>query len=71
MQLVAFSSPEWQIQEYLSAMKEAGFVEIFIKDYETSADGRIWRTVPNRKFYADYRGGIAASKEVLLLHRLE
>jgi|LQYC01.1.fsa_nt_gi hypothetical protein len=71
VQLVAFSSPEWQLQEYLSAIKDAGFVEIFIRGYENSVDGRIWRTVPNRKFYADYKGLIAASKEVLLLHRLE
>lgn len=71
VQLVAFSSPEWQLQEYLFAIKNAGFVEIFIKGSKTSPDGRIWRAVPNRKFYADYKGAIAASKEVLLLHRLK
>jgi hypothetical protein len=71
VQLVAFSSPEWQLQEYLFAIKNAGFVEIFIKGSKTSSDGRIWRAVPNRKFYADYKGAIAASKEVLLLHRLK
>ena len=71
VQLVAFSSPDWQLQKYLSAIKDAGFVEIFIKGCKASADGRIWRAVPNRKFYADYKGVIAASEEVLLLHRLE
>ncbi|HED01017.1 MAG TPA: hypothetical protein ENN18_11685 [Proteobacteria bacterium] len=68
-QLVAFSSPSWQLPEYLSALKEAGFVEIFVKGYRDSLDGRIWRTVPNRKFYADNKGATAASKEVVLLHR--
>ena len=70
VQLVAFSSPSWQLPEYLSAIGEAGFVEIFIRGYNNSSDGRIWRVVPNRKFYADYKGLIDASKEVVLLHRL-
>ena len=33
-------------------------------------DGRVWRGVPNRKWYARNRGEIAASKEVVLFHRL-
>lgn len=70
VQLVAFSAPEWQLPQYLCVMEEAGFNEILIDGYSETPDGRIWRTVPNRKFYADYKGNLAASKEVLLLHRI-
>lgn len=71
VQLVAFSDPVWQLKAYLETMKEAGFVEAEA-DCVTSAKvrGRIWREVPGRKWYANKRGEIPASKEVMLLHKL-
>ena len=71
VQLVAFSDPVWQLKTYLETMKEAGFVEAEA-DCVTSAKvrGRIWREVPGRKWYANKRGEIPASKEVMLLHKL-
>ena len=71
VQLVAFSDPVWQLKTYLETMKEAGFVEVEA-DCVTSAKvrGRIWREVPGRKWYANKRGEIPASKEVMLLHKL-
>jgi len=71
VQLVAFSNPVWQLKAYLETMKEAGFVEAEA-DCVTSAKvrGRIWREVPGRKWYANKRGEIPASKEVMLLHRV-
>jgi len=71
VQLVAFSKPEWQLPAYLQKMQDAGFVEltpVCNKDYLTQ--GRLWRQVPGRKWYAKQRGQIPASKEVLLVHRL-
>jgi len=70
-QLVAFSDPKWQLKTYLDTMEEAGFIEAEA-DCVTSAKigGRIWREVPGRKWYANKRGEIPASKEVLLLHKL-
>ncbi len=71
VQLVAFSDPVWQLKTYLETMKEAGYVELQV-DCTTMAkvNGRIWREVPGRKWYANKRGEIPASKEVMLLHKL-
>jgi hypothetical protein len=71
VQLVAFSDPTWQLPTYLQKMNEAGYVEAEA-DCITSAkvNGRIWREVPGRKWYANKRGEIPASKEVMLLHKL-
>lgn len=70
VQLVAFSDPSWQLKTYLETMNEAGYVEL---EADCSAgvkvDGRIWREVPGRKWYANKRGEIPASKEVMLLHK--
>jgi hypothetical protein len=69
-QLVAFSRPEWQLPVYLDKMEEAGFTELRpICAEEHLFEGRIWRDVPGRKWYAKNRGKTASSQEVLLLHR--
>jgi hypothetical protein len=70
VQLVAFSRPEWQLPAYLRSMEEAGFSEVKpVCRKEYLVDGRVWRQVPGRKWYAKNRGEIPASKEVMLLHR--
>lgn len=70
VQLVAFSQPEWQLPAYLQSMEAAGFAELQpICDDRYIFEQRIWRQVPGRKWYANQKGTIAASKEVLLLHR--
>lgn len=64
-QLVGFSDCAVQLSSYLRAMKEAGYKEIF----PLSAEGkRLWREVPNRKWYTNGRDKWDASKEVLLFH---
>ena len=68
IQLVAFSNPEWQLPRYLKMMEDAGFKEIQSKF--DSPDGRAWRSVPNRKWYARHRGNISPSIEVVLFHKL-
>lgn len=71
VQLVAFSDPTWQLQTYLDTMQEAGFVEAEADCAAVAkVRGRIWREVPGRKWYANKRGEIPASKEVMLLHKL-
>ena len=69
IQLVAFSSPEWQLQAYLLAMKNAGYREILPKSLGIKCPGRLWRPVPGRRWYSMIRGDISSSKEVLLFHR--
>ncbi|OHB68102.1 MAG: hypothetical protein A2V70_05025 [Planctomycetes bacterium RBG_13_63_9] len=63
VQMVAFTDPRKQLTRYLDSMAAAGFEEIV-------ANGRrIWRTVPNRKWHATFKGDIPSSREVVLLHR--
>ncbi len=69
MQVVAFSEPSWQLPRYLSIADEVGLSECFLPQLDGVADGRLWRTVPNRKWYADQRGDTNGSQEVVLFHR--
>ena len=69
VQLVAFSAPEWQLPLFLDVLSDCGFYEVSIDNAPNSVDGRVWRTIPNRKFYADNKGCTPSSKEVLLIHR--
>jgi DNA modification methylase len=69
-QLVAFANPTWQLPTFLRAMEEAGYSEMLVEaNHECVVGGRIWRQVPGRKWYANKRGDISASKEVMLVHK--
>jgi DNA modification methylase len=69
-QLVAFSQPSWQLPSFLQAMEQAGFSEASVDSRaDCVINGRIWRHVPGRRWYAIKQGKIPASKEVLLVHR--
>ena len=70
VQLVGFSKPGRQLPRYVSIMEEAGFKEIKFPAMANRRDGRLWRTIPNRKWYANQKGSIGSSKEVVLFHRL-
>jgi hypothetical protein len=70
IQLVAYSSPSWQLPKYLAVMEDAGFTETHFPTGTTSPDSRLWRCVPNRRWYADQRGSTTSSNEVVLFHRL-
>jgi hypothetical protein len=65
VQLVAFSDARTQLPMYLEAMEAAGFEEIH--DVSAPTYQRLWRAVPNRKWYcfADQD----SAKEVVLFHR--
>jgi DNA modification methylase len=70
VQLIAFPNPEWQLPKYLEIMNQAGFKEFTLQDSEELKTERIWRNVPNRKWYAQKNGSTGSSKEVVLFHRL-
>jgi DNA modification methylase len=70
VQLVAFSEPSWQLPKYLKAMLEAGFSESMLNGHKGSNDSRLWRDVPNRKWYAQQKGATPSSREVILIHKL-
>lgn len=69
VQVVAFSEPDWQLPRYLSVADDVGLGECLLPTANISPDGRLWRTVPNRKWYADQRGETSGSQEVVLFHR--
>lgn len=69
VQVVAFSEPRWQLPRYLAAAESAGLSEFRLSSLKAERDERLWRTVPNRKWYADQRGATSGSHEVVLFHR--
>jgi hypothetical protein len=69
VQMLAFSEARWQLPRYLETMEEAGLTEIFLPSLKNEGDGRLWRSVPGRRWYSDQRGETPGSKEVVLLHR--
>jgi len=70
VQIVAFSRPEEQLTRYNAAAHAAGLEELRLGVLKAHGDGRLWREVPNRKWYNEQRPATAASSEVLLLYRL-
>jgi len=67
--MVAFADPSWQLPRYLETMEEAGLSEVFLPMLRGEADGRLWRSVPSRRWYSDQRGETPGSQEVVLIHR--
>lgn len=63
VQLVAFNRPSDQLPRYLANMEVAGFAEMKFDS------GRIWRQVPQRKWYAAQIGRTDSANEVVLIHR--
>jgi len=74
VQLVGFSNVEQQLSRYLTAMRQAGFAEVMFDALATGPDGRLWRNVPGRRWWA--RAGdrldVAphTAREVVLVHQL-
>jgi len=70
VQMVGFSDPGWQLSRYLEILCQCGFCEIKFRDHFDSLDGRIWRAVPSRKWYATYQDNTKnTAKEVVLFHK--
>ena len=69
VQMVAFSAPDWQLPRYLEAMEEAGLSEMLLPILKAEGDGRLWRSVPGRRWYSAQRGETPGSQEVVLFHR--
>jgi hypothetical protein len=69
VQMVAFSDISWQLTRYLQTMREAGLSEFFLPALKGKRDGRLWRSVPGRRWYSHQRGVTPGSQEVVLIHR--
>ncbi|HEU4961952.1 MAG TPA: DNA methyltransferase [Sphingomonas sp.] len=70
VQIVAFTRPDEQLPRYNAAAVAAGLEEYRLEMLQGEADGRLWREVPNRKWYNGQRAATSASNEVLLFYRL-
>lgn len=70
VQVVAFANPEWQLPRYLKVAEQSGWQELGLTELLGEEDGRLWRTVPNRKWHATSRGQTGGAREVVLFHRL-
>lgn len=69
VQMVAFSEPWWQLPRYLQTMDECNLSEVFLPSLRGVRDGRLWRSVPGRRWYSKQRGDTPGSQEVVLIHR--
>jgi hypothetical protein len=69
VQMIAFSAPNWQLPRYLKAMEAAGLTEFRLPVLKQDRDGRLWRSVPGRRWYSAQRGTTPGSQEVVLFHR--
>jgi len=63
VQMVAFAHPERQLVPYLDMLNAAGWNEM----NTSGADGRLWRTVPGRKWYTSLVKS-RANRELVLFH---
>lgn len=74
VQVVGFNNVDAQLDRYLRAMERAGFIEVKYAVLATAEDGRLWRNVPGRRWWAHAgdRAQIAphTAREVVLIHRL-
>jgi hypothetical protein len=69
VQMIGFSQPDWQLPAYIAAMERAGLRELSLEGSGLK-DGRIRRSVPNRKWYASWRKETPSSTEVVLFHQI-
>lgn len=69
VQMVGFHEPETDLPRYLEAMERSGLREFQIPEL-ASESGRLWRDVPNRRWWVqDGSKGVHTAKEVVLFHR--
>ncbi|HEX3900269.1 MAG TPA: DNA methyltransferase [Mycobacteriales bacterium] len=74
VQMVGFNDVDNQLHRYLATMHRAGFSEVTFGHLATDADGRLWRDVPGRRWWARAGGRSEivqhTAREVVLIHRL-
>jgi len=74
VQVVGFNDVADHLDRYLRVLSDVGFDEVTFDELATDEDGRLWRDVPGRRWWAraGQRSGVApnTSREVVLIHRL-
>ncbi|MEW6153903.1 MAG: hypothetical protein AB1673_07945 [Actinomycetota bacterium] len=71
VQMVGFHDPVGDLPRFLDAMERAGFCERRLDALSTDADGRLWRKVPNRRWWATTSPTYQTAREVVLIHGLK
>ena len=75
VQLVGFNNPPEQLSRYLRTMIDVGFEEILLPELATGDDGRLWRSVPSRRWWAEVQSRRSivphTAQEAVLIHRLK
>jgi hypothetical protein len=73
VQIVGFHDPQRDLPRYLETLAAQGFSEVRLLALATREDGRLWRDVPNRRWWAQApaRAAIAphTAQEIVLIHR--
>lgn len=73
VQVVGFNNVSAQFDRYLETMQEAGFEEAFLSELGTAEDGRLWRSVPGRRWWSTTTtlkdSAPSTATEVVLIHR--
>jgi hypothetical protein len=74
VQMVGFNDVSTQLPRYLDVMESVGLEEVRFSELATAEDGRLWRTVPSRRWWvtSTARSSTAphTASEVVLVHRL-
>lgn len=74
VQVVGFNDVTDHVGRYLRVLADAGFEEVTFDELATDEDGRLWRDVPGRRWWAraGQRSTVApnTSREVVLVHRI-
>lgn len=70
VQLVGFAHPNRDLSRYIKMMSASGFEELTLPVETGWADGRLWRAIPNRKWYTGLSPDLSSRHEVVLFHRL-
>lgn len=71
VQLMGFSDPVEQLPQYIFTLEKAGLEEINFPELSNSPDNRIWRNIPNRRWYTDLDDNVGSGREVVLFHKLK
>jgi len=70
IQMVGFNDPRNQLERFVKTVEGEGFQEVKSKRLATWEDGRLWREVPSRRWYANTQGsGVHTKREVVLVFR--
>jgi hypothetical protein len=74
VQIVGFREADTHLPRYLEALEQAGLQEVRFEELATGPDGRLWRAVPNRRWWTQTSATQDRTKqtarEVVLIHRV-